>query len=176
MFYKQIYGIVFLLAVSFFRKLSPGKAFADYFYLDRVFIAVPMISFATQAVKSPKHLRAALLTHENQEPHAGIRQAEEMPCHLSPTSRTRSVGRREHVLEMAKPSQTEMRATGAPNTMCTDYPAELLITLRVIKLLVQHKPHPTSPRRVSMGSGLSNHCKRARMGKAGGREDMDPRG
>jgi len=56
MFYKQIYGTVFLPVVSFFRILSPGKELADCFYLDRVFIAVPMISVATQAIKSPRHL------------------------------------------------------------------------------------------------------------------------
>lgn len=87
MFYKQIYGTVFLMVVSFFRKLSPGKALADYFYLDGVFIAVPMTSFATQAIKSPRHLWVTLLIQENQESHAGTQQAEEMHHHLFPTSR-----------------------------------------------------------------------------------------
>lgn len=103
MFYKQIYGTVFLSVVSFFRILSPGKALADYVYLDRVFIAVLMISVAIEAIKSPGHLWMTLLIHESQESHAGIRQAEEW-------------------LEMAKSFQAKIWAIQAANTMLMGCP------------------------------------------------------
>lgn len=70
-FYKQIYGTVFLSIVSFFRILSPGKALADYFYLDRVFIAVLMISVAAEARKSPRHLWVTFWIQEKSKAHAG---------------------------------------------------------------------------------------------------------
>lgn len=106
-FYKQIYGTVFLLVVSFFRILSPGKALAGCFYLDRVFIAVLMISVATEAIKSPRHLWITFSIQEKSESHAGRGDA------LLPPSRTQSVGE-ESVSRDGK--ATSDRAVSRPST------------------------------------------------------------
>lgn len=113
MFSKQVYWTVFVSVVSFFRELSPGKALADYFYLDGDFRAVPTIPAAAQALSNKQS--CALVSNLINPGKSGVlcRQlvAEEMLLALSLQLHTAFVV--QHNLHPPHLQQTAITAKGA---------------------------------------------------------------
>lgn len=165
MFYKHIYWAVFLSIVSFFRKLSPGKALADYSYLRIDFIAVLVISIATQAINSSVCLWPTLLIHENCSPmQASVRRCLVTP--FPPAVHSLNLEQIGMCLGMARwglPAGTGQAALTQISKMVFSAQIKISVLGSADWLFLWHGLHPAP-----LWHRLSDHRERAEMGKAGG--------
>lgn len=107
MFYKQIYGTVFLLVVSFFRKPSPGRSTCRLFLPGQSFHSCPDDLGCYTCNKTPR----ALANSWKSGAPCRLLSGKAMPCYLFPTSwiiyREKGL-----CLEMAKLFQTTTWTAG----------------------------------------------------------------